>query len=341
MLHHQTHICAITSTDLSTVKALLEITLGDTLSASHRLEVFARLAGYRTYAALKADIQNRIDIFGNQLPTPLYNNPNINDPFILCLPVEVRRKLAILEQVGLLRMLGVALEISNDPVFGNIGLEQKDLAHIFQMATQRKNAEAEVLTDGENRYFEELPAGRLIMIASPDNLADLRSFIQNNNEIVSTSSCRSQNTDLQWFLSPTYLEANKPFVENPRPEDLVVMADPNIDRLAALIADGTLVFFSKEDLEAFSAFVVQHTGRRINPRQMISVKTAVLDINCENDASFFETGYYGTAACDVPDGEDLHQTISGNFAVQWLSEIANIMHGCAYEWRRMMLSGAV
>lgn len=328
---HQTHICAITPADLETVKALLEIVLGETLGASHRLEVFARLAGYRTYAALKADLQTGIDIFGDPLPTPLYANPRKNDPFIAELPVEVRRKLAILEQVGLLRMLAVALRISNDPVFGNIGLDPKDLDSIFKTAMEDKAQEGVE----KDRLFE-LPAGRLILVTSPVNLADLRARVSGGID----NGSGTPKPDDPWHLSPAHLAPNAQFFENPRPEDLVVMGVGNIDRLAALVADGTLVFFSDEDLEAFSAFVTKHTGRIVNPRNMISVKTAALEIESEMDGGFFEVGYYGTARNDIPHGEGAMTAINGDFAVQWLSEIANVVHACSYEYNRMALGTA-
>lgn len=328
---HQTHICAITPADLDAVKALLEIIIGNTVSASHRIEVFARLAGYRTYAALKADLQDRLDIFGNPLPTPIYASPRKNDPFLTQLPIEVRRKLAKLEHVGLLKVVAVALKISNDPVFGNIGIEPHTLDSIFQIAMKEKKHQV-----SHDDFTLELPAGRLILVASPSNLTDLKT--KGSGSVDDTPETSDLNN--RWHLSPTYLPPNTRFFDSPRPEDLVSMEPGSIEGLASLVQDGTLVFFSQEDIDDFSTFVTSQTGRFVNPQTMVSVKAAALEIEYEDDGGFFGVGYYGTARNDVPPGEDALAALSGDFAVQWLSEIANVVHGCNFEYKRLSIGVA-
>lgn len=313
------HICALTSADIDTVKSALEIILGDDIKPTHRLEIFARLAGYRTYAALQAEMTKSIDIHGDPLPALLYNSPRKNDPFIASLPLEIRRRLVKRDEIGILRMVAAALRLSRDAVFGDIGVSSEDIPRIEELARSNGFRPWSPPIDGL------LPAGPLLILASPENVASLKA-----REGVGATEPETVEVLADWHLGHTMLPKGGWYFEPPK--DFRSFAVDDLGWLSEIERSTTFVFFSDADRDAFMAIVASRTGRQIDRRKCVSVKRGALELQDEADGSFFSLGYYGAANNDLPASRE---AITGPFAVNWLSDIVTVVHGVASELPRL------
>jgi len=116
---------SISASDLPYIKKSLEIILGDAVGASLRLEVFARMSGFRTYAALRSRLENFRDINGNSFPLRLDEHPAEDSQFFSKLSLEAKRKIARAEETGLVRLVVSALNRARHPVLGEMGIDDQ------------------------------------------------------------------------------------------------------------------------------------------------------------------------------------------------------------------------
>lgn len=324
------HDCAITKADLPHVKSALEVILGEEFKPTHRLEILARIAGYRTFASMKADFEPKLDLSGNPVPLYLSTAPQPGDPFIAGLPVEQRRKLHQLERVGILRMVSAALEISQDPIFGNIGVFPEDMTRIEIMAR-----EARISRDNHSAYFaDRIPAGTAFLVISPDNVADLRKDVREFRELPGQPE---EGAGTSWYLAPIVIDETRPYFETPDLSDIIELKPSDFPKMCVLARDASLVFWADEDARTFEAELACRSDRAVDPKRVITCRDTALEIDDEEEGSLFSVGYFGAARMDMP---DTVEQFDGAFAVKWLSEIACMVHAFADEVRRLSIGRA-
>lgn len=320
--------------DLDPLKAALEFVLGADLKPTHRLEIFARLSGYKSYAALKTEL-GYLDLSGRPVAVPIKAEPVKGDSFMASLPLEVRRRLARQDRIGLLKMIAVALELGRSEIFGETGFVEEDMRFIEARAGKiTLTVPKEVVISGT------LPAGRLLLVASSGNLENLRAgsdWVAGKGEEPMTLGDRLPRGDGSWHLAQVFLDIDARFFEAPRDEDVVTVAEWTADvlaQLADMLRDVTFVFFDEISMHAFRKAVFASTGRVVSLADCRILSAELCDIEDSAKADFFDIGYYGTARNDVPQER---ADVSGAFTAQWLAELGNIVHGYHFELKQLGL----
>lgn len=314
------HDCAITFADLPAMKVALEVILGEDFKPTHRLEIFARLAGYRTWASLKSDLEPRLDFAGDTVPLYLTSQPPLGDPFFEALPVAQRRKLRELEQIGILRMVDAAIMISYDPVFGEVGVTQDDMIKIEIMARAPRQRDP--------FWPSTFPAGPAFLLVSPANIAALR---HGASEVQGSTSVEAKRAPSTWHLAAVMVEEGAAFYDEPDLHDIRAISVEGIVEVCRRNPDANLLLWSEEDAKALQKELKQHTDRVIDPRHLITIQKDAHQIDTDCGDDFFNLGYRGTARVPLPeDGKE----IDGHRAILWLSELGNVVHGVATEAKR-------
>ena len=320
--------------DLDMLKAALEFVLGADLKPTHRLEIFARLSGYKSYAALKTEL-GYLDLSGRPVAVPIKAEPVKGDSFMSSLPLEVRRRLARQDRIGLIKMIAVALELGRSEIFGETGFAAEDMRFIEARAGKISlTVPKEVVISGT------LPAGRLLLVTSSANLENLRAgsdWVAGQGDEPMALGDRLPKGDGAWHVAQVHLEVDARFFKTPHDEDVITVAEWTEDVLAQLadaLRDVTLVFFDEKAMHAFRKAVFMSTGRVVSLADCRVIRDALCDIEDSPDEDFINLGYHGTARNDVPSER---APVSGAFAVQWLAELCNVVHGTRFEMKRMGL----
>ena len=92
--------------------------------------------------------------------------------------------------------------------------------------------------------------------------------------------------------------------------------------------------FQDEDFDKVNTLFAAEGIDMIPPELKVSIKSDALYIEDETEGNFFTVGYYGTARFDRP--RDL-AGLTPYFGFQWMCEVVNVVHGCAYELKRISL----
>ncbi|MFZ3583784.1 type IV secretory system conjugative DNA transfer family protein [Loktanella sp. DJP18] len=136
-----------------------------------------------------------------------------------------------------------------------------------------------------------------------------------------------------WAIAQVKLTDADRFFETPDAKQVTVTSDP--ETIKTLTASRKVYVFSDDDFTALNDVI--GAGDRIPPELKVAVKTDALEIENETEGNFFTVGYYGTARNDRPNDMSV---IDENFGLSWMCEIVNVVHGCAYEYKRITLGAA-
>jgi hypothetical protein len=160
----------ITASDLPFIKKALEVILGDVAGPSIRLEVFSRMAGYRTYAGLKTRLESFKDVNGEPFPLQLLDAPVDDESFYEQLEPDLRRRMAEVEETGLVRLVLAALAQARHPILGDLGIPED-----ATIASFRKSAQHIFHPSNEGRGSAKTKGANLsALVLTPANTGKLR-----------------------------------------------------------------------------------------------------------------------------------------------------------------------
>lgn len=309
---------AITPSDLPIVKDLLEIIMGDDTRPTHRLEVFSRLCGYGSWAALKAEIDGNA-ANKRSAPTLLCNRPKLDDSFLASLPREQKRRLAELDSPGIPALVGAGMSMAWHPLYGDIGLPDGLTRALLVKAAM----EAPFAPRAQHGLFDHA-----VIVVSPQNCAEIiEARIEEHAHIPVDTRL---DHDLPWIFGRVSLED-----EDARafdvPAEIVESHRPGCEKFRSLADGSCVIFFSEDDQKAFQA-QAKKNGYHLSSGVCASLKAEALNMESEKAGDFYSIGYYGTARNDLP--EKL-QDMSSDFFFNWGFEIYNVVHGYFYEFDRI------
>jgi len=336
---------SLKASDLDALKEALEVIIGSGVKPTHRLEIFARLAGYRSFAALKSALE-ALDVFGRPAQIPLEDNPRQNDPFLTSLPVETRRHLAHLHHTGVVRMVGVALAMGQHPVFGRIGVSTENLEAIVAMA---KNTGIHTPITGltpedlpnipptESPYTPSthhplikrplalLDLAPLLVIASPANRLNLAQGLDDTPPTLDHPN--------RWYATPLHVQP----VNQITSHNTIVFEADDFSWIERQAPQFPLAFFDDQDREAFAQALLARTGRRLLAHQYTIIKPLALAADCEHEGTLFSLGFYG---CSLLEPASHPQEVDGPWVLRWMAGIIVNLWMLRQEYNRFANSKA-
>jgi type IV secretory pathway TraG/TraD family ATPase VirD4 len=160
------------------------------------------------------------------------------------------------------------------------------------------------------------------LVTTPQNQSDLtHDFDTGGNAIppgTEFAAARVNITDDQQFFNA------------PTEDDIV--STSNAEALHDIVRDRKVYLFSKEDFDTMNDLFRDAGLEEIPEDLFVEMKSDALEIDHDVEEDFFSIGYYGTARSDKPADNAL---VTPGFTLRWFSEIVNVVHGCAYEYRRL------
>jgi hypothetical protein len=250
---------SVTSSDLPHIKNAMNILLGDVAGASLRLEVFARMAGYRTYAALRTRLEAFQDVNGNPFPLRLREQATQDREFFSKLDPHLLRRISHLEETGFMRLVVAALVQSRHPILGDIGLPDNST-----IASLRETAER--IFDASMLPRDTEPQGRLkraTLILTPENTKEIHA-----TEAFSV---------FQFSFS-----SSEDVPMSPAEGGFEMTTD--VERIAELSRDRIVYTYSTDDLFKIQAVVsAAGTGNPADYRQLKDMSAHLLDVSVEAD----------------------------------------------------------
>lgn len=281
---------SITGRDIPHIKQALEIIFGDTLGASMRLEVFARMAGFRTYAALRARLETFADINGDPFPLKLEDGLATDKDFFAGIGETGRRRLLEAEETGLVRLVIAALAQARHPHLGDVGLPENASMEGF-----RRTAQALFHPANETRRATKrsVPT-KAALVLSPD---------------VSTSVGGSGSFHVYQFE----FRDHRDIPLTPAPGTLVSTTDPS--RLAQLVAGRVVYAYSTDDLFTIGKRITaQSSPRPIGYRQIRSMTALILRAEDDAPLKAMAEAFDGTH----PEDSDLS---ADHLAIEWMLDM--------------------
>jgi type IV secretion system protein VirD4 len=162
------------------------------------------------------------------------------------------------------------------------------------------------------------------ILMTPENLSELSFDFD-------TEEC-SIPPGTEFAVARVRLTEDDRYFETPAPENVTVTSDPN--ELAEILYGRKVYVFQDGDIEKVNGIFASQGIDIIPPELKVSIKADALEIEDETEGNFFTVGHYGTARCDRP--KDL-SILTPYFGFQWMCEVVNVVHGCAYEFKRISL----
>lgn len=317
MTHITPSAWSVTKDDLPDIKKLLSIILGEHLGASLRLEVFARLAGFRTYASLKSRLENFADINGDPFPARLVDDPVLDKEFFAQLPVEARRHLADIEETGLVRMVIAGLHKSRHPVLGNLGIDAALTIDDLRTSCERLFHPASVSREkGTPKEMTNSAA----LVVTPENVANIRE----------SSGLPQGDFEDTFAIFPFDFPETDAFPRLPTKGEIRTVSDPA--QLARMLAGRKVYAYSTDDLFAIKK-KISHQGAK-PPAHFIQLKSLATESqDLPLDTDLFTLG--SVMECDIP---ECSSQARPEIIMFWMLEILTFVH--AYQKEREVLVSA-
>lgn len=151
---------SITMDDLPHIKKILSVILTPETQSVTRLEIFARMAGFRTYAGLKSRLENFTDIGGKSFPLDITQGPSADPDFFNGLADATKRSIIRAEEVGFIRLIIAGLRNAQHSLIGAVGIPdsltidalERTALNVFHPTTQSQPARK------ARSSFDERPA---------------------------------------------------------------------------------------------------------------------------------------------------------------------------------------
>ncbi len=307
---------AVTAAHLPVLKDALSVILEDAKS-THRLEIFSRICGYRTWAALKASLDQAVDR-PLLLPLGMFQP----DSFILEQPQSVRRRMAALGLFGFLPAVEAGMDLAWDADFGYLGLAD------------------DVAIDTILRRREEISDHHLTTPFSIDASAQRALLLSPANRLAIVNGARGirgldpiADPGFGWAGAVITPDTQSRFYLDIQDQDIIEASAYEPHELTGSLCHPSRVF-SRPDLEALKAAGISHHGRMafvfsdILKSHTLALEGPDTDRNSSATGNIFDLGYYGCASLDVPEDPD---DIDAAFCLRWLYEISNMVQGYLFE----------
>lgn len=312
---------AVKDSHLPALKDVLAVLLEDAKS-THRLEIFSRICGYRTWASLKVKLDQ-----ATERPLLLETGIYQPDAFMLEQPRSVRRRMAEIGLFNFLNLVEAGLDLTWDDDFGDVGLETG--VGIDAIARHRDK----LVEENRPTSFSIDKDLRRALILSPQNHLDIINGTRRLRGLEPIA-----DPGLSWVGAVITPNSTGSFYETILEQDILEVAPSNADHIDVLLHHPTRVY-SLKDLEALTRSL---TGNRnwIGLCQSDILKdhmddmglTDEIDRSIPTPHGLFELGYHGCTRLEIP--EDLAD-IDARFALEWLHEISTVVQGCHYEFAKI------
>lgn len=251
---------SVTSNDILHIKKALNALLGDVASASLRLEVFARMAGFRTYAGLRTRLESFHDVNGKPFPLQLNERAVEDRDFFEGLDPALRRRLAEVEEIGFMRLIIAALVQARHPILGDIGLpEDVSINSLTQTAERLFNLNQIPRDTGDMSGVRDA-----VLVLTPKNTQDVHSH--NAYSVFQFSFTDSDDVPM-----------------NPAGPSFELTSDPQ--RMAELTANRIVYTYSTDDIFSIRAMTAGATAPKpLNYMQLKDMTAHLLSV--DTDMSF-------------------------------------------------------
>lgn len=323
--------------DIERLKIVAASVFDRSVSPQSRLEIIARSAGFGSYAALRASLEEGpVFLSGDQAREESHIRKSGIDP----------EKVPFVEGVSLNAIIAAGLALP----------EADKVDEVMSMSAHERlallKARRPVLSEILNfLYAEEAPTRWIdavwksslsyadlrrarcpeaLLMVSPRNAAELGYDFELERSTLTPKG--------NWMATRVYLPESERFFELPTDADMLDVPWQDGEALAELVENARIMVFDEIDA-GFVRAALKKAGLtgwdRVNVR---SIKEQALEIESEKDGDFFTIGYYGTARNDRP-AELLdwpHDRVA-RYALSWFCEMVNVVHGCAYEFSRISL----
>ena len=160
------------------------------------------------------------------------------------------------------------------------------------------------------------------LVVTPQNQSDLTHDFDTNENAIAPGE--------EFAVARIHLTDEEQFFDAPTDESITATSEPQ--KLHDIVRDRKVYMFSKEDFQSMNSLFREADLEEIPDDLFVEMKTDALAIDHDVEQDFFSVGYYGTARNDR--SSDLSQ-VTPAFTLKWFSEIVNVVHGCAYEYRRL------
>jgi type IV secretory pathway TraG/TraD family ATPase VirD4 len=193
------------------------------------------------------------------------------------------------------------------------------------MQTAAKNGkEAEILKQKAMDVQGALIEPMVAVLMTPNNLRDLSyDFATDEHRL---------DAGTEFAVARVRLTEEDRFLDTPSADSITVSSDPAV--LRSVLEGRKVYVFEPDDFEAMNSLLAGANLETIPVELMKAIKADAIEIDSETDGTFFSIGYHGTARNDRPNDMSI---ITPVFGFRWLCEIINVVHGCAYEFKRISL----
>lgn len=336
----------LTCADIDRLKVVAARIFDRKVSPQSRLEIIARSSGFNTFAAMKAALKTA--------PVLLVGSQYCEETHIRSAGIDPKY-VPFINGVSLNEIIaaGLAWSERDDPEWATskparqrLKMVKKDGATLRDYldflydrkiaSGDRLNVYRSSLTWADIRKFEEdayrrkACAETAVIMTSPENAMDVSMDPM-------TGEPRMKRPGA-WRCARIPLSDDMRFFEDPSAQ-LVPWDDRSA--LEQLIEDARIIVFDDNDLKAVRRELSKAGISDLPDYRFTVTKQDALEIEDETEGNFFTLGYYGTARNDgapseiCNDGEAL-----SDYAFSWFCEIVSVVHGCAYEYRRITIGGS-
>lgn len=186
--------------------------------------------------------------------------------------------------------------------------------------------EAETLRKKAMDIQSAIAEPMVAIVLTPQNLATLSHDFDTGQPQIGPGT--------EFAIARVHLTDEQRFFEIPDDAAVTVTSDPNT--IQDLVSGRRVYAFEDADFTSLNHTLGQGGHDAIEQDLRIAIRKEALEIEdmSEDEANIFTLGYYGTARLNRQ--EDL-STLTPTFGFGWLCELVNVVHGCAYEYRRISL----
>lgn len=335
----------LTCADIDRLKVVAARIFDRKVSPQSRLEIIARSSGFNTFAALKAALKTA--------PVLLTGNQYYEEAHIKTAGIDPRY-VPFINGVSLNEIIaaGLAWSERGDPEWAaskpprqRLKMAKRDGASMrdyLDFLYERRMAAgdrlnvyrsslswADIRKLEEDEYRRNACADTAVIISTPENAMDVSTD-------PTTGEPRMKRPG-SWRCARVPLSKNMRFFDTP-PGELIPWGDRS--ELEKLIEDARIVVFDENDLKSVRKELAKAGITELPDYRFTMTKADALEIEDELEGTFFSVGYYGTARNDAAPSEICHDPEAmSNMAFAWHCELVNVVHGCAYEFSRIVLGG--
>ena len=314
----RSRVLAVKSEHLHALKDTLSVILEDA-KPTHRLEILARMCGYRTWASMKPKLDDAID-----RPLVLEMGLLQPDAFMLEQPVAVRRRIARIGFYQITALIEAGLNLCYDRFFGHIGLgDDIDIEDIVQ---HRKALDDE----GRGTPFSVCQSLYRSVVVSPQNQLEI---INAARYIKGLDKVNGDN--LRWVGATVEPHPIDPMYHPIQDKDIVWGRRSSTDELSDLLRKRSM-FLTQDDIDDFRSVMTCDFSRE-NIHDPIVVED-IYELSTQKSAlKDIVASMISKGDIKIPDDAE---AIDEQYAMKCISVIATTCLGYNAEYERIMFQSS-